>query len=109
LVRVVKLDGEFVWEDRLRGWRNATILADGVRRECRLSPFRDDQNLAIDDVGNVRVVECGGIAVLRFGGGRVRVVAGINWVGLVSVLEEVYLRKVRCILAPWLEVKCCYD
>lgn len=64
LVGVVQVDGEAGRKNRFWRRRNAAILADGLRRETRLSPFRDDQDLAEEDIGDVGVIEGGGIAVL---------------------------------------------
>lgn len=105
LIGVVEVDGEAGWKDGFWRGRNAAILADGLRREARLSPFRDDQDLAEEDVGDVGVVEGGGIAVVRGGGGRIRVAEGVDRFRVVSVLTEIDAPKLGLLVV--LEVEGC--
>lgn len=89
LVRVVESDREAGGEDRLWRWCNASILADSFRRERWLCPFGYNQDLAVDNIGDVRVIEGGGEAVPGIGGGGIGIAKGVRWLRLIAVLLKV--------------------
>ena len=89
LVRVVEVDGEAGWEDGLRRGCDAAILSDGFGGQTGLGPFGDNQDLAEENVGDIRVIKSGGVAVVRRGRGGIRIAEGVGGFRFVSVLAEI--------------------
>lgn len=99
------MDSEAVGEEGFRGRGNAAVGADGIGRKTGLCEFGDDQDLAVDNVRDVRVDEGGSIAVLAVGGGRVGMSERVCGGRVIAVLTEINALEV--VLAGGLEEECC--
>lgn len=86
LVRIVELDGELVWHQRLRRRRNPSIGTNRFGGQRRLRPVGLQQDLAIKEIRDPGVVEGDGILVLCVRGARVQTAEGVGGAGFVAKL-----------------------